>query len=258
MKLIQVNHYEEMSKKAADIITHYIKNHPNAVLGFATGSTPSGLYENLIEDHRKNGTSYKAVRSFNLDEYVGLDGTHPQSYRYFMDEHLFNHIDILKENTYVLNGKAENLDMECKRYERMIQEAGGINIQILGIGRNGHIAFNEPGTPFSSRTHIVELAESTRKANARFFQSIDEVPTHSITMGIASIMESQKILLLASGPSKAEPIRRLFTEPISESFPASILKQHPNVVIIADKEALKDTDPNLFNEYVVKESTPIL
>ncbi|WAA11962.1 glucosamine-6-phosphate deaminase [Fervidibacillus halotolerans] len=252
MKLIQVRDYEEMSKKAADIVISYVKANPNAVLGLATGSTPTGLYKNLIEDHRKNGTSYKSVRTFNLDEYIGLDGNHPQSYRYFMDEHLFNHIDILKENTSVLNGKSENPEKECERYEQMIREAGGIHIQILGIGRNGHIAFNEPGTPFTSRTHIVKLAESTRQANSRFFQSLDEVPTHSITMGIETIMESREILLLASGSSKAEPIRKLFTEPISESFPASILRKHPNVIVIADQEALKDTDPEVIKDYLMK------
>ncbi|CEE02859.1 Glucosamine-6-phosphate deaminase [Caldibacillus thermoamylovorans] len=234
MKIINVGNYQELSERAAKIVIETVQNKPNAVLGLATGSTPIGLYNELIDDHAKNGTSYRKICTFNLDEYVGLEGSHPQSYLYFMRQHLFNHIDISSENTFIPNGKAEDMMKECERYEELIKEKGGIDLQILGIGQNGHIGFNEPGTSFSSRTHIIQLTESTRKANSRFFSSMDEVPTHAVTVGIQTIMESRKILLLVSGQAKMEAFKRLLSDEIDESFPASVLKLHNDVTVITD------------------------
>src|SRR5690554_186558 len=212
MKLIPVKDYEEMSRVGAEEILELVKENPKAVLGLATGSTPTGLYRNLIEDHKTNKTSYKEVTTFNLDEYIGLDGDHPQSYHFFMNEQLFHAIDIPEHQTHIPNGMAEDMDEECQRYEALIKEKGGIDLQLLKIGVNGHIGFNEPGTPFDSRTHVVPLTESTREANSRFFNSMDEVPTHAVTMGIQTILEAKKIVLLASGASKQEAMRRLLLE----------------------------------------------
>jgi glucosamine-6-phosphate deaminase len=207
-------------------------------LGLATGGTPKGLYDRLIQDHKEHGTFYKHVTSFNLDEYVGMKPQDPNSYHYYMADALFNHIDIDVSNTHVPNGLADTPEEECRRYDEMIQNHGGIDLQILGIGQNGHIGFNEPGTSFNSPTHIVTLEESTRKANARYFNSLDEVPTQAITMGIESIMKSKEILLLISGEAKAEAMYQLLNGEITEDFPASILKKHHCVTIIADQEAL--------------------
>jgi glucosamine-6-phosphate deaminase len=238
MKIIEVKNYQEMSGIAAKYIIEKVQANPNLHLGLATGGTPVGIYSNLIEDHKKNGTSYSNVTTFNLDEYVGITGENPNSYRYYMDDHLFNHIDLQKSNTYVPRGNAADIQKECVDYEELMAMHGGVDLQILGIGSNGHIGFNEPGTAFSSKTHIVTLAPSTRKANARFFNSLEEVPTEAITMGISTIMKSKEILLLISGESKSEALRRLLTGGVDESFPASVLKNHPCVTIIADKEAI--------------------
>ena len=196
MKLIQVQDYQEMSQKAAEIVIEKIKEESTNHLGLATGGTPEGLYNRLITDHKENHTSYKQVKSFNLDEYIGLSATNPNSYHYYMAHTFFNHIDINQEDTNLPNGTAENIQEECSRYDEMIDKMGGIDLQILGIGQNGHIGFNEPGTSFASKTQVVALAESTIEANARYFDSIDEVPTQAITMGIASIMKSKEIILL--------------------------------------------------------------
>lgn len=238
MKIIKVKNYEEMSKEAALFMIERIRKSPNMTLGLATGGTPEGMYKNLIKDHLENGTSYSSITTFNLDEYLGLDGEHPNSYRYFMNEQLFNHINIPKFSTHVPRGNAETGQEECHLYEQMIKENGGIDLQVLGIGSNGHIGFNEPGTSFQSRTHLVELTPSTREANARYFEKAEEVPTHAITMGIETIMESKEILLLASGEGKMEAMRRLLQEKVCEDFPASILNKHENVAIIADEAAL--------------------
>lgn len=240
MKLIKVQDYQEMSKKAAEYIIEKISNHPKITLGLATGGTPIGTYKNLIEDHRRNGTSYQQVTSFNLDEYVGLSGENKNSYRYFMNEQLFNHIDIIMKNTNIPHGDVPDFQQECIRYEELIAKHGGIDLQILGIGSNGHIGFNEPGTSFQSITNIVKLAPSTIEANARFFNHPDEVPTKAITMGISTIMKSKEILLLVSGESKREALSKLFTEQMNEQFPASVLKKHPCLTIIADKAAIAD------------------
>jgi glucosamine-6-phosphate deaminase len=236
--LIETNSYEELSQQAALKIISLIKDNPNLNLGLATGSTPTGVYKKLIEDHLENKTTYKDINTFNLDEYIGIPKKDPNSYHYFMCENLFDHIDIPLEQTHIPDGTAKNLEEECRRYEQFIKEHGGIGLQILGIGQNGHIGFNEPGTSFNSRTHIINLAESTRKANSRFFESLEDVPSQAITMGIASIMESKEILLLVSGASKAEALARLINGDVSEQFPASILKNHQNVTIFADKDAI--------------------
>ncbi|MCY8234166.1 glucosamine-6-phosphate deaminase [Priestia endophytica] len=236
MKIIQVKNYDEMSSKAADILIKKVQEKKNVKLGLATGGTPTGLYKTLIEDHKQSGTSYKDVTSFNLDEYIGVEKEDPNSYHYYMVDSLFKHIDI--EHTYLPNGLAPNIEKECKRYDQLIADHGGIDLQILGIGENGHIGFNEPGTSFNAPTHVVTLEESTRQANARYFNSIEDVPTHAITMGIETIMKSKEILLLVSGEKKAEAMNKLLQADITEDFPASILKKHNCVTIIADQQAL--------------------
>lgn len=238
MKIIKVKNYEELSKEAALFAIEKIRKSPNMKLGLATGGTPEGMYEELIKDHQENHTSYSDITTFNLDEYIGLDGKHESSYRYFMNHHLFNHIDIDKAKTHIPNGNVKDSTVECTQYEQLIKEKGGIDLQLLGIGANGHIGFNEPGSSFQSRTHIVELTATTRNANARFFEKLEDVPTHAITMGISTIMEAKEILLLASGEGKQEAMRRLLSGEVTEDFPASILNNHPNITIIADEAAL--------------------
>lgn len=236
-KVLIVDNYEEMSAMAAEIVINKIKQSDRFTLGLATGSTPEGLYRHLVEDHKQNDTSYKHVTTFNLDEYANLNRENENSYYYFMNDHLFNHIDIPDEKIHIPNGNEENLEEECNQYEGLIAQNGGIDLQLLGIGHNGHIGFNEPGTSFQSKTHVVELDETTRKANSRFFNTLEEVPTHAVTMGISTIMKSKEILLIISGKGKVETARRLLEGEISEDFPASVLKQHPNITVIIDREA---------------------
>jgi glucosamine-6-phosphate deaminase len=238
MKIIKVKNYEEMSAEALKVVLEVVKNKPDAVLGLATGSTPLGLYAKMIEDHRENGTSYAQCSSVNLDEYVGLDINSDQSYVYFMRENLFKNIDIKLENTHIENGKADDKDAECARYNALLSELRQ-DLQVLGIGSNGHIAFNEPGTPFDSVTHIVDLAESTIKDNSRLFNSIDEVPRQAFTMGLKNIMNAKKILILANGDGKAYAIGELVNGEIREEIPASILRNHPDCILICDEAAGK-------------------
>lgn len=238
MNIIRVKDYREMSDKAAEIIADRMKQKPNLVLGLATGSTPEGMYERLIEKYKAGEISFKDVTTFNLDEYVGLEKDHPQSYAYFMDEKLLDHVDIDKANTHIPTGIVADIEKECKEYDEMIKKAGNVDIQVLGIGVNGHIGFNEPGTPFDSRTHQVELSESTRQANARFFGSMDEVPTHAVTMGVGTILESKEILMIISGEGKAEALRKLVEDKPDTQIPSSALQNHDNVTIIADEAAL--------------------
>ena len=230
---IKILNKEEIDKIVANKIAKLIKNKPNAVLGLATGSTPLGVYQNLINLNKKGKVSFKNVSTFNLDEYVGIDETHNQSYRYFMNKNLFDEIDIDKNNTHFPNNKTSNPEV----YDEQIKIAGGIDFQVLGIGSNGHIAFNEPNTPFDSLTHIVKLTESTIKDNSRFFNSIDEVPTHAVSMGLKSIIGASEIVLIATGKNKAKAIQELFEKNPNESLPASILKSHPNVTIYCDEDA---------------------
>lgn len=242
MKVVAVKNFEEMSQLAAAMISHQVKEEPNSVLGLATGGTVVGTYKELIKDHEQNHTSYENIHTVNLDEYLGIDKNHPNSYYHFMMENLFSHININQDNTHIPNGLANNYEEESQKYEQVISDLGGVDLQLLGIGVNGHIGFNEPGTPFDSATHVVELEESTRQANKRFFNSIEEVPTHAVTMGISTIMKSKKILLLVSGKTKAEILEKVINEGITETIPATVLKNHPDVTIIADEEALSLVD----------------
>lgn len=240
MNIIKVKDYDELSVVAANFLIEKVKESPELVLGLATGGTPEGMYKYLIKDHREKHTTYSRITTFNLDEYIGLPPYHPNSYRYYMNSRLLDYIDIDKSRVNIPRGDLENPEAECYRYEELIKQNNGIDLQVLGIGANGHIGFNEPGSSMQSRTHIVQLAPSTRSDNARYFQSVEEVPTHAITMGIATIMESKEILLLASGNGKREALKRLLEGGVSVEFPASILNEHPQVTIIADEAALKD------------------
>lgn len=232
MKWIEVNTYEEMSEVAANIFSKQIQEKPDSILGLATGGSPVGMYKELVKRHQAGRLSFKNIQTFNLDEYVGLVKTSPASYWTFMHENLFNFVDIQPENIHLPNGKATDLTAECVAYDERIKEAGGIDLQLLGIGVNGHIGFNEPGTPFDSMTNIVELTESTRTENAIYFNDPSEVPTHAITMGIQSIMKAKEIVLIAFGEKKLDAIEKLKSGHVTEEFPASQLLNHPNVMII--------------------------
>lgn len=236
MKVIVVKTYDEMSREAFSVMKEVVTANPRAVLGLATGSTPIGLYQNMIADHEKNGTSYRGISTVNLDEYAGLDVTSDQSYIYFMRHNLFDHIDVKPENTHIENGKAADRQAECDRYNALLEELPR-DIQVLGIGSNGHIAFNEPGTPFGSVTHIVDLTESTIKDNSRMFASIDEVPRQAFTMGLKNIMNAKKILILANGSNKAKAVYGLVRGEVTEKVPASILQLHPDCTLICDEAA---------------------
>jgi glucosamine-6-phosphate deaminase len=238
MKIYAAKDYNDLSRKAANIISAQVILKPNAVLGLATGSTPVGAYKQMIEWHKKGDLDFSRVRSVNLDEYKGLSGDHDQSYRYFMNHNLFDHVNIDKANTNVPNGLAEDPAAECRRYDQVIRDMGGIDLQLLGIGGNGHIGFNEPCDVFEKGTHVVTLTEETRKSNARFFSSIDEVPTHALTMGIQGIMSAGKILLLASGEAKAKAVYDSCFGPVVPGVPASVLQLHRDVIVIADEAAL--------------------
>ena len=235
MKVIVVKDYEQMSDKAFEIMKQVVVANPNGVLGLATGTTPIGLYKRMIEDC-KQGTSYKNIKTVNLDEYKGLDVNSDQSYVYFMRDNLFNHIDIDLNNTNIENGKAENAEEECARYNALLDVLQQ-DIQLLGLGSNGHIAFNEPGTPFGSVTHVVDLQESTIKDNARLFNDISEVPRQAFTMGLKNIMNAKKILILASGANKAKAVYGMINGEVTESLPASVLQLHPDCTLIVDEAA---------------------
>jgi glucosamine-6-phosphate deaminase len=237
MRIIVVDNYEEMSKRAAKMIASQVILKPDSVLGLATGDTPLGMYKELIELYKKDEVDFNEVRTFNLDEYYGLNRENPQSYFNYMVNNLFNHININRENINVPSGMAKDINAVCLDYENKIKEAGGIDMQILGIGGNGHIGFNEPNVNFEAETHLVNLDEQTIEANSRFFDSIKDVPIKAISMGIKTIMNSKKIILLASGISKAEVIERAVKGKINPNVPASILQLHNDVTMILDKEA---------------------
>lgn len=239
MKVIVTKNYDELSKVAANEMANIIKNNPKAILGLATGGSPVGMYKELIKMNQSGEIDFSKVTTVNLDEYVGLSGEHPQSYRYFMNNILFNHINIDKNNTYVPNGLAENIEEECKNYDVKIAELGGTDVQLLGVGNNGHIAFNEPDSSLVSGTHLTGLTEETIKANARFFDTIDEVPKTALTMGLGGIMKSKKIIVIASGESKAEAVKGMVSGKISTNMPASMLQMHRDVVVIVDEDAAK-------------------
>lgn len=239
MKIIIVKNYDEISKKAAKIIADVIKEKEHCNLGLATGSTPIGTYEELIKMYKRNELSFKNVSAYNLDEYVGLSPNSHQSYKYFMDNILFNHIDIDKEKCFIPNGTADNLLAEVNRYDKLLRDANYTDLQLLGIGNNGHIAFNEPADTLKLSTHIVKLKKETITANSRFFNSINEVPKSAISLGFEGIMMSKKILLLASGENKARAIANMLNDVISTNNPSSLLNLHHDVTVIVDEAAAK-------------------
>ncbi len=238
MNVITCKNYQGISKKASEIVIDQIKQKPTSVLGLATGSTPLGLYEHLSKAHKNETVTFKDVITFNLDEYIGISHDHPQSYHYYMDRHLFSKIDIKDENTHLPENDEDRLGEIVDEYNALLKK-NPIDLQVLGIGSNGHIGFNEPGTPFSNETFIACLDEQTRKDNARFFDSMDEVPKKAITMGIKNIMKSKRILLLASGEEKADAIHGMMHGEVTEDLPASILQLHPDVTVIIDKQAAR-------------------
>lgn len=240
MRIIVVDNYEEMSKKAAIMMASQVVLKPNSVLGLATGSTPVGMYKELVNMYKVGEVDFSDVETFNLDEYYGLDKNNEQSYHHYMMENLFSHINVKEENINIPNGMAENVEKECLDYDRRIEGVGGIDIQVLGIGANGHIGFNEPNVSFEAGTHLVKLDEKTIKDNSRFFDSIDEVPTTAVSMGIKTIMMSKKIILLANGKGKAEAIKKTIEGKITPEVPASILQLHKDVTFIIDKEAANE------------------
>lgn len=237
MKVIVLKDYNEICKKAAQLFAEHIKNTKNPVLGLATGSTPIGVYQELIRKYQKGEIDFSGVITFNLDEYYGLSSSHSQSYHYFMRNTFFKYINIKEENIHLLKGNSENITKECKQYEELIKKSGGIDLQILGIGRNGHIGFNEPDVSLNTKTHLVNLSNETIRENSRFFANIDDVPKQAITMGIGTIMRAKKIVLLASGRKKAHIIERTINGKVSTRIPSTVLKLHNDVIIILDKEA---------------------
>jgi len=232
MKWISCSSYEDLSRRAADMLLHTIREDPHAVVGLPTGRTPVGMYERVVHECSREYHCFRDVHTFNLDEYIGISRGHPGSYFSYMKKHLFDHVDISPDNAHIPDGTAADLGLECARYEDAIRRAGGLQVTFLGLGRNGHIGFNEPGTPFASRTRVVDLHESTRLANADLFGG-GQVPTRAITMGIATILESRAIVLLAGGSGKEDAIKRLQSRIIDESFPASVLWRHDNVTVLA-------------------------
>lgn len=237
MKIIKTKNYEDMSRKAANIIAAQMIIKPDCVLGLATGSSPIGIYKQLVSYYEKGDLDFSKVLSVNLDEYKGLAPENEQSYYFFMHQHLFDHVNIRPENTNIPNGLAEDGQAECDRYESFIAGCGGTDLQLLGIGHNGHIGFNEPGTVFEKKTHCVNLSERTIEANKRFFASAEDVPKQAYTMGIGTIMKAKKILVVASGKDKAEILEQACFGDITPQVPASVLQMHPDVTVVADEEA---------------------
>lgn len=237
MLLVLRKTYEDLSQEAARLVADRLRRKPNLVLGLATGSTPLGLYDALIAKHRNEGLDFSKVTTFNLDEYIGLPPSHDQSYHYFMQQSFFQHVNIDPRYIHVPDGMARDIEAQCEWYEQRIRDAGGIDLQILGIGANGHLAFNEPGSSLGSRTRIKTLTERTVRDNARFFASMDQVPRYAITMGIGTIMEARELLLLASGESKADAVKAAVEGPITAMCPASICQMHRRAYIFIDEGA---------------------
>lgn len=238
MRVYQAKDYQDMSRKIANIISAQVILHPNCVLGLATGSTPLGIYRQLIDWYCKGDIDFSGVTAINLDEYKGLEPDDEQSYSYFMRENFFRHINIKQENTFIPYGPAEDAAAECARYDEIIERHGGIDMQLLGIGHNGHIGFNEPGGAFELGTHLVALTESTMEANKRFFAGREEMPRHAFTMGIRSIMQARHIVLAVTGEEKADIVRDSFCGPVTPHLPASVLQLHNHVTLVGDKAAL--------------------
>lgn len=238
MRIYKAKDYEDMSRKAANIISAQVIMKPDCVLGLATGSTPIGLYKQLVEWFEKGDLDFSKVQTVNLDEYKGLNRENDQSYYYFMHDNLFDHINIPEENTHLPNGMEMDSEKECTRYTKLIQSMGGVDLQLLGIGHNGHIGFNEPSVSFDKEVHCVNLTQSTIEANKRFFASADDVPKQAYTMGIKTIMQAKKILIVANGEGKADIVRDAFFGPITPQVPASVLQLHNDVTLVADEAAL--------------------
>lgn len=238
MNIIRTKDYNDMSRKAANIISTQIILKPNCVLGLATGSTPLGVYAQLIDQYNQGDLDFSHIFTVNLDEYCGLPEENVQSYHYFMHHNLFSHINIQQDHTFVPNGMEPDSALACRTHEENIRRLGGIDLQLLGLGNNGHIGFNEPSPVFEKETHLVDLTESTIHANARFFDKIEDVPTQAYTMGIKTIMHARKILMIVSGSGKADIVAKAFWGPVTPQVPASILQMHPNVTLVADEEAL--------------------
>ncbi len=240
MRLIKTKDYKEMSRKAANIIAAQVIQKEHSVLGLATGSTMIGLYDELASRYRQGDLDFSKIRSVNLDEYLGLHPSNPYSYRYYMDSNFFDHINILAENTHIPNGMADDPDLECHNYDLLIESLGGIDLQLLGLGLDGHIGFNEPADVFRKESHCVRLNESTIKANSRFFEHEDDVPRHALTMGMGSIMKAKSILLCANGKAKASILKQVLYGPITPRVPGSIIQLHPNLIVVGDEEALSE------------------
>lgn len=238
MQIYRAKDYEDMSRKAANIIASQVVLKPDCVLGLATGSTPIGAYKNLVEKYEQGDLDFSQVTTVNLDEYKGLPRENDQSYYYFMHDNLFDHINVKPENTHLPDGTKEDANEECARYEELIRSLGGQDLQLLGLGHNGHIGFNEPDTVFEKTTHCVDLQESTIEANKRFFASADDVPKQAYTMGIGTIMQAKKILVVVSGEDKADTVAKAFFGPVTPEVPASILQFHKDVILVADEAAL--------------------
>ncbi len=252
MEVIIQTDYEQMSKTAAQIVVEVLNAKPNAVLGMATGSTPLGLYQELVRLFKAGEVDFSRVTTFNLDEYVGLTVTHPQSYHYFMHENFFKHVNVPKQNINIPSGTTSNYPAFCDWYERRIEECGGIDLQILGIGSDGHIAFNEPTSSLSSRTRLKTLAKQTIDDNARFFERREDVPVYAITMGVGTILDARKIILLASGKSKADAIAQMVEGPVSAMVTASALQLHPDVKVFVDNAAAGELKMRDYYEFIYK------
>jgi len=250
MEVIICKTYDAMSRAAAEVVAQVLNEKPNAVLGMATGSTPLGLYQELVRMHREESLDFSQVTTFNLDEYVGLPTTHEQSYHYFMHENFFKHVNIPKQNIHIPSGTTSNYRAFCQWYEKRIDECGGIDVQILGIGSDGHIAFNEPGSSLSSRTRLKTLAKQTIDDNARFFDSREQVPVYAITMGVGTIMEARKLLLLANGAKKAEAVAAAVEGPVSSMVTASALQMHEDATVFADDPAASKLKMREYYEWI--------
>lgn len=242
MRIYKTKDYEALSRKAASIIAAQIISKPDCVLGLATGSTPIGAYKKLVEWYEAGDLDFSEVTTVNLDEYKGLPKENDQSYYYFMNDNLFNHVNINKERTFLPDGTEADSEKACKDYEEIVRSVGGADLQLLGMGHNGHIGFNEPAANFEQETHCVDLAESTIQANKRFFASEADVPRQAYTMGIGTIMSAKKILIVISGEEKAETVKKAFFGPVTPEVPASILQLHPDVVVVADEAALSKVE----------------
>ncbi|MDR1622350.1 MAG: glucosamine-6-phosphate deaminase [Synergistaceae bacterium] len=238
MRIIRAKDYSDMSRKAANVLSAQVILKPNSVLGLSTGSSPVGVYRQLVEWYKKGDLDFSSAITVNLDEYCGLAPDAPQSYRCFMNGNLFDHVNVRRENIHIPNGMEADAEKECARYEALLERLSGIDMQLLGIGRNGHIGFNEPGTAFETSTHRVALTESTIAANKHFFEDENDVPRHAYTMGIRSIMQAARILLIASGKEKAQIVKEAFTGAVTPLVPASVLQLHNNVTLVGDEDAL--------------------